>query len=68
MLEAVMIGSVGSSNALGLITAFMNEATTQQKVEDSLVKKSLEVEKAQGEAALQLIDSASTVGRIDVHA
>ncbi len=63
-----MIGSVGSSNALGLITAFMNEATTQQKVEDSLVKKSLEVEKAQGEAALQLIDSASTVGRIDVHA
>ncbi|MFI3122328.1 MAG: hypothetical protein QX194_00125 [Methylococcales bacterium] len=71
MLEAIMIGSVGNSNALGLITAFMNEATTQQNVEDSLVKKSLEVEKAQGEAALQLIDSASTVassGRIDVHA
>ena len=66
-----MIGPVGNSNASGFIAAFMNEAATKQTVGNLLVKKSLEVEKAQGEAALHLIDSASTVassGRIDVHA
>lgn len=66
-----MIGSVGSSSALGLVTAFMKEAAIKQNVEISLVKKSLDVERAQGEAALKLIDSASSSvssGRIDMYA
>lgn len=66
-----MIGSIGSSSAPALIAAFMKEAAIEQNVEVSLVKKSLDVERAQGEAALQLIDSAlasASSGRLDVHA
>lgn len=66
-----MIASVGGSGAPGLATALMKEATAKQGVEVSVVKKSQDIEKAQGEAALKLIDSASSVassGRIDVYA
>ncbi|MDO9049695.1 MAG: hypothetical protein Q7U66_18420 [Methylobacter sp.] len=66
-----MIGSVGGASAAGLATALMKEKTAVQDVEVALVKKSQDIEKAKGESALKLIDSASGVtgsGRIDVHA
>jgi hypothetical protein len=65
-----MIGSVGGSGAPGLATALMKEATAKQDVEVAVIKKSQDIEKAQGEAALKLIDSASSVsaGRIDLYA
>jgi len=49
----------------------MKEKTAVQGVEVSLVKKGQDIEKAKGESALKLIDSASGVtgaGHIDVHA
>lgn len=66
-----MIGSVGGgSGAPGLATALMKEATAKQDVEVAVIKKSQDIEKAQGEAALKLIDSASgaSVGKIDLYA
>ncbi len=66
-----MIGSVGGSNAPGLATALMQAATTKQDVQVAIVKKSQDIERAQGEAALKLIDSASNsagAGKIDVYA
>ena len=65
-----MINSVGSTGTQGLLESLMKEMTTKQNVDISLVKKSLDIEKAQGEAALKLIDSASSAGgagQIDVH-
>lgn len=66
-----MIGSVGGAGAAGLATALMKEKTAVQDVEVALIKKGQDVEKAKGESALKLIDSASGVtepGHIDVHA
>ncbi|HEY8158134.1 MAG TPA: hypothetical protein VIF10_05455 [Methylobacter sp.] len=66
-----MVGSVGGAGATGLATALMKEKTAVQDVEVSLVKKDQDIEKAKGESALKLIDSASVVtgsGHIDVHA
>lgn len=66
-----MISSVGGSNAPGLATALMREKTATQDVEVALIKKGQDIEKAQGESALKLIDSASNVagpGHIDVRA
>jgi len=66
-----MINSVGGAGAAGLATALMKEKTAVQDVEVSLVKKGQDIEKAKGESALKLIDSASGVtgaGHIDVHA
>lgn len=62
-----MIGSVGG--APGLATALMKEKTAMQNVEVAVVKKGQDLEKAKGESALKLIDSASGslgLGRIDV--
>jgi len=66
-----MIGSVGGSNAPGLATALMKEKTAMQDVAVAVIKKGQDIEKANGEAALKLIDSASNVagtGHIDVYA
>jgi len=66
-----MIGSVGGSNAPGLATALMKEKTAMQDVAVAVVKKGQDIERAQGESALKLIDSATGAagpGRIDVHA
>lgn len=65
-----MIGSVGGSDAPGLATALMKSATTAQNVEVAIIKKGQDIERAQGEAALKLIDSASSAassGRIDLY-
>ena len=66
-----MIGSVGGAGTSGLVAALMKEKTAAQDVEVSLIKKGQDIEKAKGESALKLIDSASGVtgaGHIDVHA
>jgi len=66
-----MVGSVSGASAAGLATALMKEKTAVQGVEVSLVKKGQDIEKAKGESALKLIDSASGVTgseHIDVHA
>jgi hypothetical protein len=65
-----MINSTSGTAAPGLMTALMNEATSKQSLEIALVKKTQDVEKAQGEAALKLIDSAQVVksGGVDVYA
>ncbi|MDI1277104.1 hypothetical protein [Methylobacter sp.] len=49
----------------------MKEKTAMQDVAVAVVKKGQDIERAQGESALKLIDSATGVaspGRIDVHA
>jgi hypothetical protein len=65
-----MVSSVGSPGALGLTTALMKEAAANQELGIAVIKKGQDVEKAQGEAALKLINSASGVassGRIDLY-
>jgi hypothetical protein len=65
-----MVGSVSGSNAPGLMTALMKEATAKQNLEVAVIKKGQDIEKMQGEAALKLINAASNAqepGKIDVH-
>ena len=65
-----MVSSVGGSGALGLTTALMKEAAANQELGIAVIKKGQDVEKAQGDAALKLISSASGVagsGRIDLY-
>lgn len=53
-----------------MIAAVMKEATATQDVEFALLKKSQDMDKANGESALQLIASATAAtssGRIDIH-
>jgi len=66
-----MVGSITGSNAPGLMTALMKEATAKQNLEVTMVKKAQDAEKMQGESALKLIESAGSVsgnGKIDVYA
>jgi len=65
-----MVSSVGGSAAPGLITAQLKEVAANQELGIAVIKKGQDVEKAQGEAALKLIDSSSSVassGRIDLY-
>ncbi len=64
-----MIGSVGSSNTSVLIAAAMKEATTTQDIQIAVLKIGQNIDKANGEAVLQLIASASgtSAGGIDIH-
>lgn len=64
-----MIDSVGSAGG-GVLTAVMKNATASQDVEFAVLKRSQDVEKANGAAALELVASAAPAassGRIDVH-
>ena len=64
-----MVGSVGSAGS-GLIAAALKEATTAQDVGIAVIKKSQDVEKANGAAALELVASAAPAassGGIDVY-
>ncbi len=54
-----MVGSVGGSGGATLLAAVMKEAAAVQDVEIALIKKSQDIEKANGESALKLIASAS---------
>jgi hypothetical protein len=63
----------GSSAGGGLLAAVMKNATASQDVEFAVLKKSQDVDKANGAAALELVASAAPAaspgspGRIDVH-
>lgn len=64
-----MVSSVGDVS--GLVAAAMREATVTQDIGIAVVKKSLDIEKINGEAALNLIASAAPAvssGGIDVYA
>lgn len=65
-----MISSVGSAGGSGLIAAAMKDAAATQAVGIAVIKKTQDIEKANGESALKLIASTtavmSSVG-IDVH-
>jgi hypothetical protein len=66
-----MVSSVGSVGGGNLLSSVMKEAAATQDVEFALMKKSQDMEKADGESALKLIASTTTVtssGRIDVFA
>jgi hypothetical protein len=66
-----MVSSVGGSTVPALTTALLKEAAANQELGIAVVKKGQNIERAQGEAALKLIDSSSSVassGRIDLYA
>jgi len=66
-----MVGSVSSTGTSAFTTSFTQSAATGQDVAVAVVKKIQDIEQAQGEAALKLIDSASSPtssGKIDVYA
>jgi len=62
-----MISSVGSQDAPGLATALMNKKTAEEELAVTVIKKGQDIEKAQGEAAVKMIESAAP-GRIDTYA
>ncbi|MCQ8182526.1 hypothetical protein NP603_15500 [Methylomonas sp. SURF-1] len=65
-----MVDSVTGVNKSGLLAAVLQEASAKQNLAVAVVKKGQEVQAAQGEAALKLIDSVAvqTSGRIDTYA
>ncbi|MDF1582066.1 MAG: hypothetical protein RQ733_04420 [Methyloprofundus sp.] len=62
-----MINFVGGANAPGLATALMNKKTAEEELAVTVIKKGQDIEKAQGEAAVKMIESAAP-GRIDTYA
>ncbi|MCF6203164.1 MAG: hypothetical protein V3U87_03615 [Methylococcaceae bacterium] len=62
-----MVGSVSGGDAPGLLTAMMNKKTTDEQIAVQVVKIGLDAIKSDGEAAIELINSAAP-GGIDVHA
>lgn len=62
-----MVGSVSGGGAPGLLTSMMDKKNVDEKIAVEVVKIGLDAQKAEGEAALKLIDSASA-GGVDVHA
>lgn len=62
-----MVGSVSGGNAPGLMTSMMNKKSTEEQIAVEVVKIGLDAQKAEGEAAMKLINSAAP-GGIDVHA
>jgi hypothetical protein len=66
-----MVSSVGGPSVPVLTTALLKEASANQELGIAVIKKGQNIERAQGEAALKLIDSSSSVassGRIDLYA
>jgi hypothetical protein len=65
-----MVDSVSGGNALNLVSAALAEMTAKQNLDVALVKKAQDVQKAQGEAAVKLIEAASVPAQnsIDVRA
>ncbi len=61
-----MVGSVSGGDAPGLLTAMMSKKTTDEQIAIQVVKIGLDAIKSDGEAAIELINSA-TPGGIDVH-
>lgn len=65
-----MVGSIAGANSSGLIAPMMTKAAAQQNLEVAMLKKTQDMQKLQGEAALKLIETAASVseaGRVDVY-
>lgn len=65
-----MISSVGSTSGAGLLASVIKETITAQDIDIAVLKKSQDLDKANGESALKLIASATAVkssGGIDIH-
>ena len=58
-----MISSVGSASGSVLLDSVIKQATTAQDIDIAVLKKSQDMDKANGESALKLIASASAVTR-----
>jgi hypothetical protein len=56
----------GAAGAASIVASFVKQTATAQAVDVAVLKKGQDVEKANGEAALRLIESATTQS-IDVH-
>lgn len=57
MLERVMTMDIGSVEDISAFQA----ATTRQRFDMTVLKKTLEISKAQGQAAIELIESAAEI-------
>lgn len=60
----------GAGNAPGLMASMMQDASARQNLQITLVKKAQDIEEAQGQSMLKLIEStpAARAGAIDVYA
>jgi hypothetical protein len=65
-----MVDSISGGSTPSLLSALMADVTAKQNLEVALIKKSQDVQKMQGEAAVKLIEAASVPpqGGIDVRA
>ena len=64
----MMVNSVSGAGAPGLATALMNKKSAEEQIAVEVAKKGLDVQKAEGGAALKLIASAAPAsGKIDVY-
>jgi len=67
----IMVGSVNGGDAPGLATAIMNQKTAGEEFAVKVVKKEQDIERAEGEAAVKLIEDVAPAvvnGRLDTHA
>jgi len=66
----IMIGSVNGGDAPGLATSMMNQKTAGEEFAVKVIKKEQDIERAEGEAAVKLIEDVAPVvnGRLDTHA
>ena len=62
-----MVDSVGSVDDPGLATALMKQKTAEEQLAVTVVKKAQDIEAAQGEAAVKLIQDVAP-GKVDLYA
>ncbi len=60
-----MVESIGGGNTSGLLSSMINKSATDEKITVAVAKIGLDAQKAEGEAAMKLIESAAP-GKIDV--
>ncbi len=61
-----MVESIGGGNASGLLSSMITKNATDEKITVAVAKIGLDAQKAEGEAAMKLIESAAP-GKIDIH-
>jgi hypothetical protein len=60
-----MVESIGGGSTSGLLSSMINKRATDEKITVAVAKIGLDAQKAEGEAAMKLIESAAP-GKIDV--
>lgn len=61
-----MVESISGGSSSGLLASMINKKATDEKITVEVAKIGLDAQKAEGEAAMKLIESAAP-GTIDVH-